>query len=163
LYSRQKTGIYGEFLLWPETLAGIRWALARKESMGFGDLPWLLVTQEGQPFHRRTEGNKNVAQIVANKWGKLNARIVEQYPTFRALPYGTFRDTGSDLMRHLAGGEAASCYIMHGKATDDKLLDLYSNRPFAQVFNSTASVVQRVVCVFVARFCDAIVWRWHCA
>ena len=30
LYSRNKSKVYGEFLLWPQTIDGLRWAVARQ-------------------------------------------------------------------------------------------------------------------------------------
>ena len=37
-------------------------------------------------------------------------------------------------MRRVGGGEMASIFIAHGKATGDSLLDLYADRQFRKLF-----------------------------
>lgn len=153
LYSRNKSGVYGEYLLWPETLKAIRWGLERKrricDKLGV-HLPFVLVTKDGLPFYRRTGGNKNVSQIFNNKWAKLNERIHQDYPEFRKLPFGQLRKTATDLVRHHSTGEIASVFEMHGSPTKDDLLDLYSNRPFGGVFTALREVRATLEPVFAS-------------
>ena len=148
-YSRHKSGVYGEWLLWPETVKAIRWGLARKAAIGSSS-PMLLVTKEGRPFFRRTDGNKNYCQIFANKWTKLTAKTRKEYDDFPKRPFGTLRDTGSDFIRQLADGEAAACYLMHGSPAKDGLLDLYSNRPFGKVHTALREMRRQLQPVFDA-------------
>lgn len=148
-YTRHKSGVYGEWLLWPETEKAIRWGLDRKAAIGSSS-PMLLVTKEGRPFFRRTDGNKNYCQIFANKWTKLTAKIRKECNEFPKRPFGTLRDTGSDFIRHLAGGEAAGCYLMHGSPAKDNLLDLYSNRPFGKVHTALGEMRHQLQPMFDA-------------
>ncbi|MBS0205926.1 MAG: hypothetical protein JSS49_23750 [Planctomycetes bacterium] len=151
LYARNKSQIYGEYLLWQETLAAVRWGLTRKQHicarLGI-TVPFVLVTKDGLPFYRRTSGNKNVSQIFSNKWNKLNKRIKKVFPEFRGLSFGQLRTTATDLVRHHSSGEVASVFEMHGSPTKDDLLDLYSNRPFGRVFQALKDVRETLAPVF---------------
>ena len=152
LYSRHKSKVYGEFLVWPETERAIRWALRRKQLICKKlqlELSVLLITKSGQPFCRRTSGNKNVSQIFNNKWLKLTNRIRVTHPEFRRLPFGTLRDTATDLVRQCAGGEAANVFVMHGTPTKDNLLELYSNRPFQKVFEALRNIRKQLDPIFM--------------
>lgn len=154
LYSRHKSKVYGEFLLWPQTVDGIRWALTRREEvcskLGL-PLRNLLVTKQGQPFFRRTEGNKNQSQIFSNKWDGLTRRIRKDHPDFPDHPFSTLRDTGANLVRHLADGEVSSVYLCHGNPVKtDNLLELYTNRPFGKLFKALRQMEEELRPVFAS-------------
>ncbi len=62
LYSRNKSIVYGEFLLWSQTVDGLKWAVAWQKRICARlkiEAPQLLITDKGIPFYRRTGSNKN--------------------------------------------------------------------------------------------------------
>jgi hypothetical protein len=154
LYSRNKSKVYGEFLLWRQTAEGIRWAVARQEEICKKlslPLRHLLVTKQGKPFYRRTEGNKNRSQIFSNKWGALTRRIRKDHPDFPVYPFSTLRDTGANLVRNVMDGEVSAVYLCHGNPVKkDNLLELYTNRPFGKLFKTLRQIEEELRPVFGA-------------
>jgi DNA-binding CsgD family transcriptional regulator len=138
LYRRNKSEIYGEFVLWPQTRQMINWALEQRKSvLQEHQLEYrnLLITKTGQLFYRQTAGGKNRSQIFNNKWRALIARVQKSHSDFPNFPFKTLRITSSDLVRQMADGEVASTFLLHGKPVEsDDLLDLYTKRPFAKLF-----------------------------
>ncbi|MEZ6126818.1 MAG: helix-turn-helix domain-containing protein [Planctomycetaceae bacterium] len=140
IYSRNKTTVDGEFLLWPQTVTVLRWALERRDRI-VNELsvpyPNLLITEQGTLFHRITKGEKNRSQIFNNKWRALLKRIQRDYPEFKEFPFKSLRQTASDLVRQVADGETAAVFLMHGQPVrEDDLIDLYTKRPFGKVFEA---------------------------
>ncbi len=154
LYSRNKSKVYGEFLLWPQTIEGLRWAVARHrricERKGV-EPSQLLITDQGLSFYRRTASGKNVSQIFINKWAGLMRRVCKDDPDFPRYSFTSLRDTAADRIRHIAGGEVAAVFLMHGKPVKkDDLLNLYTNRPFGEVFRALRQLGQDLRPVFDA-------------
>ena len=154
LYSRNKSKVYGEFLLWPQTVDGLRWAVARQrricERRGV-ESSQLLLTERGVAFYHRTESGKNQSQIFINKWAGLVRRIRKDHPDFPRYSFTTLRDTAADRIRRIAGGEVAAVFLMHGKPVKkDDLLDLYTNRPFGEVFKALQKFEEELKPVFDA-------------
>lgn len=140
LYSRNKSKVYGEFLLWPQTVEVIRLAIERQKRIVNRDgLSYrnLLITKSGTLFYRLTGGGKNRSQIFGNKWKALITRIQKSEAEFPYFPFSSLRDTAGDLVRHAADGEVAATFLMHGQPVkQDDLLDLYTKRPFGKVFGA---------------------------
>jgi hypothetical protein len=154
LYSRNKSKVYGEFLLWPQTLDGLRWAMDRQKRIcarrGF-ESSQLLLTEHGIPFYHRTKSGRNQSQIFINKWAGLLKRIRKDHPDFPRYAFTTLRDTAADRIRHIAGGEVAAVFLLHGKPVKkDDLLDLYTNRPFGEVFRALRQLEHDLKAVFDA-------------
>ncbi len=154
LYRRNKTKVYGEFLLWDQTVEILRWAVQRqrqiclKHGLQYRNV---LVTERGTLFFRLTAGNKNLSQIFGNKWDALIKRIRKDHPDFPDHSFSSLRDTASDLVRQVAGGEVAAVFLMHGQPVKaDDLLDLYTNRPFGRVFETLRTLQQELKVVFDA-------------
>ena len=154
LYSRNKSGVYGEFLLWPQTVAGLKWAVARQKRICARlkvEAPQMLINDKGIPFFRRTGSNKNQSQIFMNKWAGLIRRIRKDHPDFPGYSFSSLRDTASDRIRHIAGGEVAAVFLCHGEPVKkDNLLDLDTNRPFGEVFKALRRLEQDLRPVFDA-------------
>jgi hypothetical protein len=158
LYSRNKSKVYGEFLLWRQTVDAIRWALTQQHEtcsrLGIVSRH-LLLTKDGDRFFRRTKGNKNSSQIFSSKWISLTARILKDYPDFPKHPFGTLRDTGANLVRQFSTGEIGAVFICHGKPVrKDDLLDLYTNRPFGSLFRALRQIEEVLKPVFDAAPAD---------
>lgn len=118
----------------------IRWALKHRErtvkKLGLKHRN-LLITKTGTLFYRLTGGGKNRSQIFGNKWNALIRRIRKSEPDFLYFPFSSLRETASDLVRHVADGEVAATFLMHGQPVkQDDLIDLYTKRPFAKVFET---------------------------
>lgn len=134
---RWKTGIYGEWLLWPETVKGIEWAIERrKEHPGFSDDALMFLTQRGLPYHGQTIGGNNNSRI-GNAWWRTIDRIQKDYPAYKRYAPKLLRKTSGNRVRNYRGGEVMSIFHSRGKTVDvDDLADFYSDRPFRFVFEA---------------------------
>jgi hypothetical protein len=134
---RIKSGVYGEWLLWPETVAAIEWALERRRLTNT-ERPFVLVTSKGRGYAEKTaSGNK--PSKVRNYWENLLDTIQAEpdHKDFRRLPFEALRDTASDMVRSISDGEVSGIFLCHGKPVkSDSLADIYTNRPFGKVFNA---------------------------
>jgi hypothetical protein len=142
---RHKSGVYGEWRLWPETVAGLRWYLARrpqtKETVVF-------VSKLGKPISTPTPGN-NPNRRIFNTWSKLCDRIAKDFPTFRRLSFNKLRKTAANMVKRVSGGEVAGVFQCHGNPVrTDELSDLYNNRPFDKVHEATEQVRQQLAPMF---------------
>ena len=109
----------------------------------------MLITDKGIPFFRRTGSNKNQSQIFMNKWAGLIRRIRKDHPDFPGYSFSSLRDTASDRIRHIAGGEVAAVFLCHGGPVEkDNLLDLYTNRPFGEVLKALRKLEEDLRPVF---------------
>lgn len=154
IYSRNKTKVYGEFLLWKQTEEILNWAKQRRdgivERLGVTHRN-LLITESGTLFHRLTKGEKNRSQIFNNKWNALLKRVQKDHPDFNRYPFSSLRDSASDLVRQVSDGETAAVFLMHGKPVkQDDLLDLYTKRPFGKVFEALRKVEKKLQPMFEA-------------
>lgn len=139
---RTKTQVYGEWSLWPVTQE----LVAKVKPNG---TPWLLVTSKGKQLIEATKGNFR-GGYIPNRWNHLLDRVREDHPDFRRLSFGKLRKTAGNLIREVAGGEVAGIFLAHGKAvkTDD-LADVYTNRPFAKVWEAQDKVYEQLQDIFV--------------
>jgi hypothetical protein len=138
---RNKTGVYGEFKLWPATVRAIEWWKTQRIAISPpANVTALLVNRKGNPFDTTTKGNNANFQIPS-AWFQLSKRIRKDHPEFRQLSFNKLRKTAGNLIRKEAGGEFAGVFLCHGRAVkSDELLDLYTNRPFAKVFAAISAV-----------------------
>jgi len=150
---RPKTGVYGEFLLWPQTIQVVEWAIERRQRqtrISAGPLAGkditatpdshLILTEQGYPLTRLTQGgNRN--QRLPNIWSGLLRRVRKDHGDFRLLSFGKIRKTAGNLVKQFSDGEIAGVFLRHGNVvkTDD-LIDLYTNRPFGKVFEALRRV-----------------------
>ncbi len=148
---RRKNGVYGEFILFPQTVLGLEWALERRRGQsGFGTNVPLLLNEQGQPFDRPTvSGNRN--QQIPNYFARLIKRIQDDGHEIRRLSFGKLRKTAGNLVRLFSDGETMAVFHCRGEAvrTDD-LADVYSNRPFGRVFRAIREVERYLAPVFEA-------------
>ena len=144
-FVRHKTGVYGEYKLWPETVRAIEWWLRqRAEIAADSNKTTFLVNRNGQRYDAPTKGNHANFQIP-NSWFRLTTRIRKKDSGFRALSFNKLRKTAGNLVRQAADGEVAAVFLCHGTPVKaDDLLDLYTNRPFAKVFATIDSVGERL-------------------
>ena len=142
---RHKTGVYGEWKLWPETVAAIDWWQRQRADIAVAaGVTTLLVNGKGLRYDAPTKSNNPNYQIP-NGWSLLSKRIRKHQPDFRILSFNKLRKTAGNLVRSEAGGEIAAIFLCHGNPVPaDALLDLYTNRPFAKVFTAIERVGEKL-------------------
>ena len=110
-----------------------------------------MITKTGTLFYRLTGGGKNRSQIFNNKWSALIKRVQKSEEDFLYFPFSSLRDTAGDLIRHVADGEVAATFLMHGQPVkQDDLLDLYTKRPFGKVFEALRQLEENLKPMFDA-------------
>lgn len=138
---RPKSGVPGEWSLWPHTAKLLAWTLDRRKTQPkYEPAARLLLNENGESYDKLTKGN-NRNQQIPNAWDRLTSRIQEDHPTFPRLSFGKLRKTTGNLVRSIASDEVASLFLCHGKpVNDDELLDAYTNRPFSKVQEALLSL-----------------------
>jgi hypothetical protein len=139
---RGKNGVFGEWRLWPITVAGIEWALARRPA-DTAETALLLSPRTGRPLSEPTRSN-NRNPHISNAWARLTARVKKEHPEFRRLAFKHIRKTAANLIRQTAGGEVSAVFMCHGKPVSDELSDIYTERPFDRVFEALDAVAARL-------------------
>ncbi len=131
-YFRPKTEVFGEWLLWPETVQMVQWGVARAKRLKT-DL--LFVWDTGKPMY--VEALANPQSGFANVWNRLIKRVHKSDKSFPPLPFGTLRDTLPDVLRHKYSDDLASLGLAHGSPSKaDSLLECYANKPFGRLHNA---------------------------
>lgn len=148
---RPKSSVYGEWRLWPQTVEVIKWARQRREEIGnAGPNAVLLLTERGTPFLKQSSGG-NRSQNFNRRWADLTKRVKADYPQFPVLSFGKLRKTAANLIRVIADGEICGLFLCHGKPVQtDDLSDVYTDRPFAKVFEALLRLEAKLKPVFDA-------------
>ena len=159
---RHKNGVYGEFLLWPQTVEAIEWAIdCRKKQAGIaadgaGEAAeldpdsLLFMTEDGRSYIAPTAtGNPN--QRIPNIFDLLVCRVRRDHGTLPKLSFGKLRKTGANLVKRFSDGEVAATFLCHGQAVEvDDLADIYTDRPFGKVFKALRQVEELLQPMFAA-------------
>ena len=160
---RHKNGVYGEFLLWPQTVQSIQWAMENQKRHAQnrnGDeagsvvpsIPesLLFLTEEGHSYLTRTpSGNPN--QRIPNIFAALVRRVRRDHRNFPRLSFGKLRKTGANFVKRFSDGEVAATFLCHGQAVKiDDLADVYTDRPIGKVFHALREVEKWLEPMFAA-------------
>ncbi|MFP4145093.1 MAG: hypothetical protein ACLFV3_08100 [Phycisphaeraceae bacterium] len=151
---RRKSGVYGEFALWPETVAALDWWHRVRPARG----ELVMMTARGKAYTR---------QRIANQWAALGERIESQEKKALTwwLSFKHLRKTAAQLVREASDGEIAGVFLCHGKpVASDCLADVYSNRPFDRVAAALKEVRGRLEPMFAAApnaFCSSRILGAH--
>lgn len=133
---RRKSRVYGEFVLWPETVRALHWVADHQRDVEPAGYPFVLATINGSQL--REIG-------IANQWNKLLNRVSKHQPAFRRLSFKHLRKTSAQLVRNVADGETAGVFLCHGRPVrSDDLLDAYTNRDFSRVHAALAKVHEQL-------------------
>jgi hypothetical protein len=133
---RHKSGVYGEWKLWSVTARAAKWWRQRSLIRVASGVTTFLVNAKGQRSDSPTKGNHTNFQLT-NMWFRLTKQIQKDDPEFRTLSLNKLRKTTGNVVRAGAGGEVAGVFLCHGQPVRaDDLLDVYTNRPFARVFEA---------------------------
>ena len=139
---RLKSNVYGEHLLWPHTVMGLKWLLGRQSS----DL--LFTTAKGKPYWT-TMGRGT--QRFGKLWNDLIDRVQRDKPQFRRLSFGKLRKTSGDLIREFSSGETMRTFHCRGKpVSGDEHSEVYTNKPFGKVFKAIKRVEDHLAPMFAA-------------
>lgn len=148
---RRKSGVYGEFLVFDQTVQGIEWALDnRKKQAGHGRGARLLVNGKGEPYDKPTKrGNAN--QQIPNMFVRLFKRIEDNRIKIKRRPFKILRKTAGDLVKRFSDGEVKGVFLCHGEPVrSDHLDDAYTTRPFGKVFRALRDVEAYLQPMFAA-------------
>jgi len=129
---RRKSGVYAEFILWPETIKALAWWQSLRPSRS----DFLMVTDTGRLYTR---------QRITNAWAALQKRITKKTRDTVNwwLPFKHLRKTAAQLVRNVSDGEITGVFLSHGQpVASDDLADVYSNRPFHKVADALKAVRQ---------------------
>jgi hypothetical protein len=142
---RGKTGVYGEWVLWPETAQALEY-LGQFRPEG---LPFVVADRDGKPLTERMKSdNKN--DTIARHWKRILERVGADHPGFHQLSFKFLRKTGATLLRHLHvpnAAELASMYLAHGEASDsrDSLLPAYAVRPWKKLHRALLKLRKKLL------------------
>jgi hypothetical protein len=130
---RRKTEVYGEWVLWPETLE----ALDYLKQFQKPDSAYVVLNAAGGALTTKTTGN-NENQVIKNHWDNLMKRVVADVPGFHVLPFKHLRKTAGSMIRHLkvkGAVELAVMFLAHGERMDgnDSQLSAYTDRPWRKL------------------------------
>ncbi|REJ65362.1 MAG: hypothetical protein DWQ31_18360 [Planctomycetota bacterium] len=148
---RRKNKVYGEFILFPQTVIGLQWALEqRRQQPGFCSKARLLLNGKHEPLDKPTKGGHRNQQIP-NAFTRLLKRITADGNTIRELSFGKLRKTAGNLIRQVSDGEISEIFLCHANPVRaGNLLDVYTNRPFGKVFRAIQEVERLLQPVFEA-------------
>jgi hypothetical protein len=146
---RRKSGVYGEFLLFAETVKGLEWALRERKKHGIPKpSDRLLLDSNGEPLDKPTSGGNSNKQIP-NRFARLLKRITSDKQSITQLPVKMLRKTGGDIVKRFSDGEIAGVYLCHGQpVASDELSDVYTRRPFGKLFSVLRRVEEYLAPVF---------------
>jgi len=144
---RNKSSVYGEWKLWPVTVQALEWWQRQREQIEVVEgVTAYIVNQSGKAYDTPTAANDRGVQIP-NMWRGLTetVRKDEAHKNFRRLSFGKLRKTAGNLIRRASSGELAGIFLCHGTpVSSDALLDFYTNRPFAKVFDAIDAVSEQL-------------------
>ena len=133
---RRKTKVYGEWTLWPSTVAGLEWAIANRKHEATSTSETLMVTRGGHALDARTNGG-NKSDKIYSSWTSLYRTIEKYGGAARYLPFKSLEKTATDWLRSHYDGEIASMFSCHGKPVkNDAQLEAYSNKPYPRLFGA---------------------------
>lgn len=104
-FVRPKTGVFGEWLLWPETVEVVKSAIARSKELG-SEL--LFVSNAGHPMWRESA---NSSSAFHSQWLRL-LKGVENHDVPK-LPFSTIRKQMAEQIRREDGDELARKFRGH--------------------------------------------------
>ena len=130
---RKKSGVYGEWRLWPETVAGLEWYKTVRHA---SDTDYLFIKRNGKAMVSTTSGG-NPCDDTRWRWDGIYQRAEKDGVTIKYLPFKFLRKTASTLLRKICGGELTKIFLCHGSPVGDNLMDVYADRPFSKTFRAT--------------------------
>lgn len=143
---RKKKRVKGIHRLFGVTYEGIRWAIRGREDQMDA---YVLINGSGNPLWRKTAGGNRSRDIpIPNAWYRLLDRIEADHPDFPRHGFNILRDTSANMIRRIAGEEAASMQLTHRHQSPDRNLRRYSNSPRKRLFRAQRILERKLADVF---------------
>ena len=139
---RPRTGELGEWRLWPETTAILRWGVERAHRLGS---EFVFVNSEGQPMW--DEMSHKPHNPFSNLWNRLLRRVRETEPVFPAFPLGSMRNVLPEFLRREYGDEMAAICLTHHRS---RCLEHHSVKPFGLFHKAMMKASEFFACVFTS-------------
>lgn len=132
---RPMSRTYGEWLLWPHTVAAIEWAVERRKTQpGFAPDAILMVSQHGRPMIDDATGD--CTSRIKRLWHECLLKRVKSIlgkKDFRTLPPKSLRTTSGNMVAAIADAEAVAAFLGRRPAFDSQ-----------QVFEAIEKMGQRL-------------------
>ena len=148
---RQKNTVYGEWLLFPQTVQGLEWLARKKQTR---DQKYVLLKQNGETYFKRTKGGNRSSQLPSRFLANVD-RAIELGRSVRRLSIGKLRKTSGNLVRQFGDSEQYSIFHTHKQSVrGDTLADFYSNRVFGKLIATQREIYEYLRPVFEAAGAD---------
>lgn len=138
-FVRPTTGAYYEWLLWPETVEAVKWAIARAGELG-SEL--IFVSDDGRPMRMRQTANPSCA--FRRQWRQL-LDSVEKHGV-PSLSLGTLRKQMAEQLRRERGNDISRLFLGHVPTAGDQLL--WMQRPFRQLHEALRQLRTSLASIF---------------
>lgn len=139
---RRRTGELGEWRLWPDTTALVKWGVRRARRLGS---EYVFVDEEGRPMWN--EGSCHSGVRFSNLWTRLVQRVRNSTPDFPAFPIASLRRILPTHMRVQYGSEMSELCLGY---TRERHVNHYSARPFGRFHEAMMKAREFFACVFKA-------------
>lgn len=136
------TDLHREYVLWPETLELLRWAIERADKLGQHKL---FVTDSGKSMLDTASRNSSAAMTIRFK--RLVNRVRKVDPEFPSLNLTSIRLLGYELVCSIAGFEVGSLFLGHAPALPASA-KFYVARPFARLHSALLDIRNQVEAIF---------------
>ncbi|WP_146512018.1 hypothetical protein [Thalassoglobus neptunius] len=149
IIDREKTGEYGEWILWPETAGLVRWSINRAKRIGT-EILW--VTEDGVPLYR--ESWENPETRIAKWWQAIPSksdshegvvtRLSRTIDGFPRLTFKTIRKILPNMARPKHGAEVAD--LLNARSVDGsgtsggRITDRYADRLYDEAKEAIQSL-----------------------
>jgi len=149
IIDREKTGEYGEWILWPETAGLVRWSINRAKRIGT-EILW--VTEDGVPLYR--ESWENPETRIAKWWQAIPSesdshegvvtRLSRTVDGFPRLTFKTIRKILPNMARPKHGAEVADLLnarsVDGGGTSGGRITDRYADRLYDEAKEAIQSL-----------------------
>ncbi|MEZ5943977.1 MAG: hypothetical protein R3C18_21480 [Planctomycetaceae bacterium] len=169
IIDREKTGEYGEWILWPETAGLVRWSINRAKRIGT-EILW--VTEDGVPLYR--ESWENPETRIAKWWQAIPSksdshegvvtRLSRTIDGFPRLTFKTIRKILPNMARPKHGAEVAD--LLNARSVDGsgtsggRITDRYADRLYDEAKEAIQSLEPTFRPFLDALAVDPVVNKW---
>jgi integrase len=139
---RPMTDVFGEWRLWPETTAILRWGVERARRLG---TEHVFVNEKGRPMWNENSDNPSIR--LSCLWSRLIQRVRKAEPDFPAFSLGSLRNVLPTYLLIEFGDEIAAICLTHSRL---RHADHHTCRPFGRFHEAMVKAREFFACVFSA-------------
>ena len=140
--AQRTADVLREYLLWPETLELLQWAIEQAKELGTHEL---LISDRGKPMLNAQSPNPSSA--ITNRFRRLVDRAQQENPELRRVRLRCVREFGAREIMYLHTAEIASLYLGH-RPTSHSMLRMYLISPYGRLHLALLDLRDRVRPVF---------------